>query len=90
MKILDNFIEITKAQRDWKISDISSDLVDKIKRMVQDKKVFLLLSGGVDSTVCFVLLNKALGKDKVLGLHVDTGFMRKNESRDASSRSLIW
>ena len=40
----------------------------------------MLLSGGVDSTVCTALLHKALGPDRVVAVHIDNGFMRKNES----------
>jgi len=43
--------------------------------------VFLLVSGGVDSTVAFTLLNNTLGNERVLGLHIDNGLMRHNESR---------
>lgn len=50
-----------------------------------DKKVFMLVSGGVDSTVAFVLLNKALGEDRVYGLFVDTGFLRLNEREEVES-----
>lgn len=41
----------------------------------------VLLSGGVDSTVCTALLNKALKQDQVIALHIDNGFMRKKESQ---------
>lgn len=40
----------------------------------------MLVSGGVDSTVCAALLHKALKEDQVIALHIDNGFMRKNES----------
>ena len=40
----------------------------------------MLLSGGVDSTVCAALMNRALGFDRVLAIHIDNGFMRKAES----------
>ena len=40
----------------------------------------MLVSGGVDSTVCAALLHKALKKDQVIAFHIDNGFMRKNES----------
>ena len=40
----------------------------------------LLVSGGVDSTVCAALLHRALKKDQVIAVHIDNGFMRKNES----------
>lgn len=39
-----------------------------------------MVSGGVDSTVCAALLHKALGKDRVIAIHVDNGFMRAGES----------
>ena len=41
----------------------------------------MLLSGGVDSTVCAALLHKALTKEQVIAVHIDNGFMRKNESQ---------
>ena len=42
----------------------------------------MLLSGGVDSTVCAALLHKALRDDQVIAIHVDNGFMRKDESKN--------
>lgn len=80
MKILDNFLDICKCKKDWTMKNYVSTKIEEIQKTVGDKKVFLLASGGVDSTVCFVLLNKALGKDKVKALHIDNGLMRKNES----------
>lgn len=41
----------------------------------------MLLSGGVDSTVCTALLNRALNRDQVIAVHIDNGFMRKRESQ---------
>lgn len=41
----------------------------------------MLVSGGVDSTVCAALLHKALQPDQVIAFHIDNGFMRKNESQ---------
>ena len=41
----------------------------------------MLLSGGVDSTVCAALMMKTLGKDQVIAIHIDNGFMRKGESQ---------
>ena len=41
----------------------------------------MLVSGGVDSTVCAALLHRALKEDQVIALHIDNGFMRKDESK---------
>jgi len=80
MEIIKNFaFHICKARKDWNIHDWQKEMIKEIKVTVKDRKVFLLVSGGVDSTVSFALLEKALGKDKVFGLHIDNGLMRKNE-----------
>ncbi|MDD4333335.1 MAG: glutamine-hydrolyzing GMP synthase [Patescibacteria group bacterium] len=80
-KIIENFvINICCAEKNWEIKDLLAHIMEKIKKQVGDKKVFVLVSGGVDSNVSFALLSKALGKERVKGLYIDTGFMRKNES----------
>ncbi len=79
MKILENFIEISEAKREWSIEKFIAAEIEAIKEKVGDKKVFMMVSGGVDSTVAFTLLEKALGDKRVYGLFVDIGFMRKGE-----------
>jgi GMP synthase (glutamine-hydrolysing) len=54
-------------------------MIEQIRRDVEDKNVFLFVSGGVDSTVAFVLLTKALGPKRVYGLHINNGFLRLGE-----------
>ncbi len=81
MQLLDNFISICGCERNWNMKSYMPLISEKIKREVGDRKVFLLVSGGVDSTVAFVLLNKVLGTDRVLGLHIDNGMMRMDESQ---------
>lgn len=79
--ILDNFIfKICQAKRDWSLEQYWQEIVKSVKHQVGNRKVFLLVSGGVDSTICFAMLEKVLGKSRVFGLHIDNGFMRLNES----------
>ncbi len=80
MKILDNFLNICQVSRDWSIEQFIEEEIAEIKTKIGDKKVFLLVSGGVDSTVCFALLEKALGTGRVYGMLVDTGLMRLDEA----------
>jgi len=81
MKILENFVlKICGCKKDWDPKKYLDAISKDILRLANSKKVFLLVSGGVDSVVLFTLLNKILGKDKVFGIHVDTGLMRFNES----------
>lgn len=80
--ILDNFVNLTGAKREWSIEKYIEDIVDQIKETVGNKKVFLMISGGVDSTVAFLLLVKALSAERVYGLFVDTGFMRMGEREE--------
>ncbi len=81
-KILNNFISICDAKREWNMSVYFKILEERLRAQCEGKKVFLLVSGGVDSTVSFALLNKILGPENVYGLHIDNGMMRKNESED--------
>ncbi len=79
-KIFENFAKFCGMEINWDEDAVLSHILESIKTEAKDKNVLLFLSGGVDSTVAFALLNKALGQDRVLGLHIDNGFMRKNES----------
>ena len=79
-KIFENFANICGMKKNWDEDTVLNHILEGIKEDAKDKNVLLFLSGGVDSTVAFALLNKALGQDRVLGLHIDNGFMRKDES----------
>jgi len=81
MKMLENFIDICGVKKEWKIEDFVEEKIKEIKKQVGENKVFMLVSGGVDSTVAFVLLAKALGQERVYGLFVDTGFLRLDERK---------
>ncbi len=80
MQMLDNFVALTGAARDWTMEQYIEHTMDRVREQTKGRKVFLLVSGGVDSSVAFLLLNRALGEDRVLGLHIDNGFMRKGET----------
>ncbi len=81
LKILENFVlGICKCKKSWSMKNYIEMKCKEIKEQVGDRNVFLLASGGVDSTVALALLHKALGSKRVYALHVDTGFMRLNES----------
>lgn len=78
MDILRRFIALC-APRPWSVTGYRDRLAAQVREEVGDRHVFMLVSGGVDSTVAFTLLNEVLGPDRVQGLLVDTGLMRKNE-----------
>lgn len=78
--ILEAFIfNECKAEPRWNAQNFIEAEVKRIQDEVQDKKVLLALSGGVDSSVVAALLIKAIGKQLVC-VHVNHGLMRKNES----------
>lgn len=79
MKMLDNFLNVCRVKREWNMDRFLSQKMAQIKRQLAGRKVFLLVSGGVDSTVAYAMLSKALGTENVYGLFVDTGLLRKNE-----------
>ena len=78
--ILRNFIfNVCSAHDDWKMDDLISSRVKEIKDKVSNHNVLLGLSGGVDSSVTAVLLNKAIGSNLTC-VFVDNGLLRKGES----------
>ncbi|MDR2464802.1 MAG: glutamine-hydrolyzing GMP synthase, partial [Streptococcaceae bacterium] len=77
--LLRNFVfNICKAKGDWSMENFIELEIAKIREKVGDKKVLLGLSGGVDSSVVGVLLQKAIG-DQLTCIFVDHGLLRKNE-----------
>ena len=78
-KILERFvISICQCEKIWTTKNIINDLLEKLKYQVGDKKVLLGLSGGVDSSVVAILLQKAIGK-QLTCVFVDNGLLRLNE-----------
>ena len=63
------------------MEDRQEKAIKEIREKVgEDKKVLMLVSGGVDSSVCAALVNKAIGPERIYAIHIDHGLMRKNES----------
>ena len=74
-------VDICGSKQDWSAASFVDTTVRELKEQLGDDKVILGLSGGVDSSVCAVLLNKAIGKNLTC-IFVDHGMLRKNEFRD--------
>ena len=87
-QLFENFAKYCGMEKNWDQDTVLQIILNQIKIDAGDKNVLLFLSGGVDSTITFALLNKALGQDRVLGLHIDNGFMRKNESANVKEAYL--
>jgi GMP synthase (glutamine-hydrolysing) len=80
-EILRNFVfDRAHCAEDWDPRARLEQVMAGIRSVARDRKVFFLISGGVDSTVAFYLCARALGADRVLGLYVDTGFMRESDA----------
>ena len=78
-QLLKNFVvDICGSRQDWSPANFVETTVAELREQIGDDRVILGLSGGVDSTVCAVLLNKAIG-DRLTCIFVDHGMLRKNE-----------
>lgn len=65
----------------WTMERYLEEQVERVRAQVGHRSVFLLASGGVDSTVAAKLFGLAIGPERLHLLHVDNGLMRKKESR---------
>ena len=80
-KLLDNFLTICNCAKDWSPASFIESTVASLKAQLGNDKVVLGLSGGVDSSVAAVLLNKAIGKNLTC-IFVDHGLLRKDEFKN--------
>ncbi|MBQ4440206.1 MAG: glutamine-hydrolyzing GMP synthase [Kiritimatiellae bacterium] len=79
-EILANFVfGVCGAKPDWDMSAWIDETVERMKQEIGDEEVVLGLSGGVDSSVVAVLLDKAIGK-RLHCIFVDNGLLRKDEA----------
>lgn len=78
-QLLRNFVvDICGSRQEWSAASFVESTVAELKQQLGNDRVILGLSGGVDSSVCATLLNKAIGK-KLTCIFVDHGMLRKNE-----------
>ena len=81
VRILQNFVfNICGCVKDWNAGERIALIEEEICRRADGRKVFFFVSGGVDSTVAFMLCLDALGSERVRGVYVDTGLMREGET----------
>ncbi|MBQ4439161.1 glutamine-hydrolyzing GMP synthase [bacterium] len=84
-RMLSNFLfEVCGAKAEWKMENYIKIATENLKNTIQDKKVVLGLSGGVDSSVTAALLAKAIGKN-LTAIFVDNGLLRKNEREEVEA-----
>ena len=78
-QLLKNFVvDICGSKQDWSAASFVDTTVAELKAQLGNDRVILGLSGGVDSSVAAVLLNKAIGQ-RLTCIFVDHGMLRKNE-----------
>ncbi len=79
--VLGNFLfSIAGCEQDWDPTRQIEEIEDEIRRTARGRNVFFFASGGVDSTVAFTLCLRAVGKERVHAVYVDTGLMREGET----------
>lgn len=79
MQMLSNFLfNVCKIEPTWTMDNLVESMVARIRAQVQDKKVILALSGGVDSSVVAALVHRAIGS-QLTCVFVDHGMLRKGE-----------
>ena len=80
LTILNNFLnDICGCERWWSIPSFIDASITRIREQVGSGNALMALSGGVDSSVCAVLMHHAVGK-QLHCIYVDTGFMRKGDT----------
>ena len=78
MLLLENFLDICGCRKEWSPASFVESKVKELREQLGKDKVVLGISGGVDSSVAAVLLNKAIGKNLTC-IFVDNGLLRKDE-----------
>lgn len=85
-KILENFVvNIAGCKRSWNMHSFVERSIRDLREKIGNDRVLCALSGGVDSSVLVMLLNKAIGK-KLTAMFIDNGVLRKNEKEIVKNR----
>ncbi|MBU1198096.1 glutamine-hydrolyzing GMP synthase [Candidatus Micrarchaeota archaeon] len=78
MTIIRNFLRMTRPKKDWKMNDVSRQLIKRVRKQVKKQGVIMAISGGVDSLVTAAIMKQAVPKHLYLIL-IDNGLMRSGE-----------
>ncbi len=79
-EILGGFLKnVCQTTSEWTMESFIEDSIEKIRNQVGESRVLCAVSGGVDSSVCALLLSQAIGKNLV-AVFVNNGLLRKNEA----------
>ena len=84
-RILENFLAVCGARRDWTAASIRRDAVARIREQVPAGRIIVALSGGVDSSVTALLCREAVG-ERTAPIFVDTGLLRLDEGDKVEAR----
>ncbi|MBU2506118.1 MAG: glutamine-hydrolyzing GMP synthase [Bacteroidetes bacterium] len=81
-KIIQNFLfDICKCEPNWTSANFIEQSINEIKKKIGSSNTICALSGGVDSSVAALLMQKAID-EQLYCIHIDNGLMRKNESKN--------
>ncbi|MCG6925462.1 MAG: glutamine-hydrolyzing GMP synthase [Acidobacteria bacterium] len=84
--VLGNFLDVCGCERDWNAASFVEEATEAIRKQVGPKgKVICALSGGVDSSVAAMLVQRAIG-DRLTCVFVDNGLLRKEEAKQVRKR----
>jgi len=88
-RILENFLGVCGAHRDWTAASIRLEAVETIRERAGEGRIIVGLSGGVDSSVTAMLCREAVG-DRTIPIFVDTGLLRLGEGDKVEERFAAW
>ncbi|MBB6098409.1 GMP synthase (glutamine-hydrolyzing) [Deinobacterium chartae] len=84
IRLLENFLEVCGAARDWTPQHIVDELIESVRAQVGSGRVLLAISGGVDSSTLGLLLARAIG-EQLTAVFIDHGLLRLGEREQVES-----